>query len=200
MDQPSPNPAAEELPRLRARLAELEATLAELEQTKQALRESEAQLQEISTQQQRLLDVIREISTPVIPVYDQILVLPLVGTIDSARSGRIMETLLDGVQHYSAEVVIVDITGVPLVDTAVANHLIQATRAATLLGAHCVLVGVSAEVAQTLVQLGINLSMLATRSNLQAGITYALARQGLAISSQRTPSSGPAAGTLIRPR
>ena len=70
------------------------------------------------------------------------------------------------------------------------NHLIQATRAATLLGAHCVLVGVSAEVAQTLVQLGVNLSTLVTRSNLQAGITYALARQGRAITLQVPQSNG----------
>jgi rsbT co-antagonist protein RsbR len=149
-----------------------------------ALRENEARLIEINSQQQLLLDVIREISTPVIPVHDEILVLPLVGTIDSARSARIMETLLTGVQEYAAEVVIIDITGVPIVDTAVANHLIQTTRAATLLGAHCVLVGVSAEVAQTLVQLGVDLSTLVTRSNLQAGITYALARQGRAITLQ----------------
>jgi rsbT co-antagonist protein RsbR len=156
----------------------------------QALRDSEAQLREVNMQQQQLLDVIREISTPVMPVHDEVLVLPLVGTIDSARSARIMETLLTGIQENSAEVVIIDITGVPIVDTAVANHLIQATRAATLLGAHCVLVGVSAEVAQTLVQLGVNLSTLVTRSNLQAGITYALARQGREITTQAPQSNG----------
>jgi rsbT co-antagonist protein RsbR len=156
----------------------------------QALRDSEAQLREINTHQQQLLNVIREISTPVMPVHDEVMVLPLVGTIDSARSARIMETLLTGIQENAAEVVIIDITGVPIVDTAVANHLIQATRAATLLGAHCVLVGVSAEVAQTLVQLGVNLSTLVTRSNLQAGITYALARQGRAITTQALLSNG----------
>ena len=161
----------------------------------QALRDSEAQLREINTHQQQLLDVIREISTPVMPVHDEVLVLPLVGTIDSARSARIMETLLTGIQENAAEVVIIDITGVPIVDTAVANHLIQATRAATLLGAHCVLVGVSAEVAQTLVQLGVNLSTLVTRSNLQAGITYALERQGREITDQAPQSSGKASLT-----
>jgi rsbT co-antagonist protein RsbR len=168
-------------------------------QDQQALHESESQLREINSQQQQLLDMIREISSPVIPVHDDVLVLPLVGTIDSARSSRIMETLLTGVQEHAAEVVIIDITGVPIVDTAVANHLIQATRAATLLGAHCVLVGVSAEVAQTLVQLGVNLSTLVTRSNLQAGITYALARQGRAITAQTPQSNGKAslAASLI---
>jgi rsbT co-antagonist protein RsbR len=159
-------------------------------QDQQTMRESEAQLREINTHQEQLLNMIREISSPVIPVHDEVLVLPLVGTIDSARSSRIMETLLTGVQEHAAEVVIIDITGVPIVDTAVANHLIQATRAATLLGAHCVLVGVSAEVAQTLVQLGVNLSTLVTCSNLQAGITYALARQGRAITAQAPQSNG----------
>ena len=182
-----------EVAQLNQRIVELQARVVEIEQSEQALRvSSEAQLREINTQQQQLLDVIREISTPVMPVHDEVLVLPLVGTIDSARSARIMETLLTGIQENAAEVVIIDITGVPIVDTAVANHLIQATRAATLLGAHCVLVGVSAEVAQTLVQLGVNLSTLVTRSNLQAGITYALERQGRAITRQERVSNGKA--------
>jgi rsbT co-antagonist protein RsbR len=152
------------------------------------LRERETQLHDIHREQQQLIEMIREISIPVIPVHDQVLVLPLVGTIDSARSNRIMETLLTGVQKHNAEVVIIDITGVPLVDTGVANHLIQATQAATLLGAHCVLVGVSPEVAQTMVQLGVNLSTLVTLSNLQAGVTYALSRRERAT---RTRSAHP---------
>jgi rsbT co-antagonist protein RsbR len=141
----------------------------------------------------QLIEMIREISIPVIPVHDQVLVLPLVGTIDSARSNRIMETLLTGVQKHSAQVVIIDITGVPLVDTGVANHRIQATQAATLLGAHCVLVGASPEVAQTLVQLGVSLSTLVTLSNLQAGVTYALSRRGRAITAQPARMDGNAA-------
>jgi rsbT co-antagonist protein RsbR len=141
-----------------------------------ALHEREAELHTINREQQQLIEMIREMSIPVLPVYDQILVLPLVGTIDTARSSRIMETLLTGVQQHGASVVIIDITGVPIVDTAIANHLIQATQAATLLGVECVLVGISPEVAQTMVQLGINLNSLVTLSNLQAGIGYALSR------------------------
>ena len=101
--------------------------------------------------------------------------------------------------QYSAEIVIIDITGVPFVDTAVANHLIQATRAATLLGAHCVLVGVSAEVAQTLVQLGVNLTTLVTRSNLQSGITYALERMGreIVVRADRAHEESLIAGGLM---
>jgi len=155
-----------------------------------AVREREAQLQKMHHEQQQLVEMIREISTPVIPIHDEILVLPLVGTIDSQRSSRIMETLLMGMQQHRAEVVIIDITGVPLVDTGVANHLIQAAQAASLLGGQCILVGVSPEVAQTMVQLGVDLNTLVTLSNLQAGITYALARRGRIITSQSDRADG----------
>jgi rsbT co-antagonist protein RsbR len=124
---------------------------------------------------------IRELSTPLIPLHTRILALPLVGTIDSHRASQIMETLLEGIARQQADVVIIDITGVPVVDTAVGNHLLQAARAAELLGARVILVGISAEVAQTMVQLGINLSRIVTLATLQAGIEYALALQGLAI-------------------
>jgi anti-anti-sigma factor len=144
----------------------------------EALRESEAHLREVVAQQQRLLETVRELSTPVMPIHDHILVLPLIGNIDSARSMQIMEALLSSVQEHSAEVIIIDITGVPIVDTAVANHLLLTTRAANLLGAQSILVGISPEIAQTMVQLGVNLQTLHTASNLQAGIQYALARIG----------------------
>jgi len=100
-----------------------------------------------------------------------------------------MEALLTSVQQQNAEIIIIDITAVPLVDTAVANHLIQAIRAANLLGAQCILVGITPEVAQTVVQLGLNLSSLITRSNLQAGIAYALAAQGLEIRPRASGNS-----------
>ncbi|MEN9939075.1 MAG: hypothetical protein RLZZ387_5654 [Chloroflexota bacterium] len=170
-----------EIDSLRRRVAELEADLAHRRQTEEALRASESTLRAITTEQQLLIDGIRAISTPVIPVHDEIIVLPLVGSIDTARAEQIMEALLTGVQSFAAEIVIIDITGVPLVDTAVANHLIQAMRAATLLGAHCVLVGISAEVAQLMVQLGVYLGNITTCSNLQAGISYALDRLGRVI-------------------
>jgi rsbT co-antagonist protein RsbR len=109
-----------------------------------------------------LIDTIRELSAPLLPVHDRILVLPLIGHIDSRRSSQIMESMLIGVQRYQARFVIVDITGVPVVDTAVANHLIQATRAFALLGARCIMAGIAPEVAQTLVQLGVDLSGLVT--------------------------------------
>jgi rsbT co-antagonist protein RsbR len=170
-----------ELGELRERITGLERQLAESQQAEEALRATEATLRSVTIEQQQLIDGIRAISTPVIPVHDEIIVLPLVGTIDTTRAEQIMETLLTGVQRYTAEIVILDITGVPVVDTAIANHLIQAMRAATLLGARCVLVGISAEVAQLMVQLGVNIGNITTCSNLQAGITYALDRLGRAI-------------------
>jgi anti-anti-sigma factor len=135
-------------------------------------------LEDAYASQARLLETVRELSTPVIPVHDGVLVLPLVGTIDSGRSAQVMESLLNAIQKDRASFVIIDITGVPTVDTGVANHLLRSTRAAALLGARCVLVGVSPAVAQTLVQLGVDLGDLVTRSDLQAGIAYALGALG----------------------
>jgi rsbT co-antagonist protein RsbR len=112
---------------------------------------------------------IRELSTPIMPLYHGILALPLVGAFDAHRAGQVMETLLSGISQQQADVVIIDITGVPMVDTNVANYLL------------IILVGISAEIAQTLVQLGADLTGMATRANLQSGIEYALAMQGLAI-------------------
>jgi anti-anti-sigma factor len=140
-----------------------------------------ASMEHMFMEQARLLQTVRELSTPVIPVHDGILVVPLVGTIDSSRSAQITEALLDAIQRDRARVVILDVTGVPTVDTGVANHLLRATRAAGLLGAACVLVGISPVVARTLVALGVDLSDITTRNNLQAGIAYALARMDLEI-------------------
>lgn len=147
----------------------------------EALRESEAQQREVIAEQRRLIETIREMGTPVLPIYDRVLVLPLVGHIDSERSSHIMDALLDAIQRFEAKVVILDITGVTMVDTAVANSLIQATRAAALLGAQCVLVGISAQVSRTIVQLGVDLSSVVTRRDLQAGIAYALRQVGCSI-------------------
>lgn len=158
-------------------------------QERMELEQSREQLRATVEEQERLIQAIREMSTPVVPIYDEIIVLPLVGSIDSRRSAQIMEALLSGIQRYAAEIAIIDITGVSVVDTSVANHLIQTTRAASLLGAHCVLVGISAEVAQAMVHLGIDLSTVVTRSNLQAGIEYALDRLGKQITTRVTATT-----------
>ena len=124
---------------------------------------------------------IRELATPIIPVHAGVLVMPLTGAIDSHRATQITEAMLEGISSQSASVVLLDVTGVPMVDTQVANYLIQAARSARLLGAVAILVGIRSEVAQTLVQLGVDISSIVTQANLQAGIAYALRLRGLAI-------------------
>ncbi|AQU78283.1 MULTISPECIES: RsbT co-antagonist protein RsbRA [Planococcus] len=118
---------------------------------------------------------LQELSASLIPVFDKVSVMPLVGTIDTERAKLIMENLLEGVVKHRAEVVLLDITGVPVVDTMVAHHIIQAADAVRLVGAKCMLVGIRPEIAQTIVTLGINLNDFTTTSTLQRGVEQALA-------------------------
>lgn len=131
------------------------------------------QVLEDSLNQRRLLD---EISTPLIPISDHVVVMPLVGRLDASRMAQVLEALLAGIQARSARVAIVDITGVPEVDEPVAAALVQAARAVQLLGAQVVLTGIRPDVAQRLVALGTDLSGIVTRGTLQSGIAYAMAR------------------------
>jgi rsbT co-antagonist protein RsbR len=124
---------------------------------------------------------IRELGTPILPLYEGVIALPLVGAIDSYRATQVLERLLEAISAKQADIVILDITGVPVVDTGVANYLLQTARAAQLIGAQVVLVGIGAEIAQTLVQLGVNLAQLKVYANLQAGISYALGQLGYKI-------------------
>ncbi|UII57801.1 STAS domain-containing protein [Cytobacillus spongiae] len=117
---------------------------------------------------------LQELSAPLIPVFEGITVMPLVGTIDTERAKQIMENLLNGVVKHRSEVVLIDITGVPVVDTMVAHHIIQAADAVRLVGAKCMLVGIRPEIAQTIVNLGINLNQITTRNTLKKGIEDAL--------------------------
>jgi anti-anti-sigma factor len=126
--------------------------------------------EEIIATQRRL---INELSTPIIPVSDSVLVVPLIGTIDSLRAAQVTQSLLEAVGQQNAQVLIVDITGVSVVDTNVLHHLLQTARAVRLLGATVLLVGIAPEVAQTIVQLGVDLSSIVTRSTLQAGLENA---------------------------
>jgi PAS domain S-box-containing protein len=138
---------------------------------KQAIVEQQ-RLQETIIQMQAA--TLAEISTPLIPISDRVMVLPLIGTLDAQRTQQVLETLLEGVAERKAEVVIVDITGIKLVDTHVANTLIQAARAVRLLGAKAMLTGIRPEVAQTLINLGIDLGDLDTAGTLQSGIAKVL--------------------------
>lgn len=149
--------------------------------TEQARTEQFRELQTANGQLERALELVRAMSTPVIPVHDGIVVVPLVGTIDTTRSSQLMMTLLETVQRESAKFVIIDITGVAVVDSYVANHFVQTTRAVALLGSRCVLVGIRPEVAQALVRLGLNLGNITALSDLQAGIAYALSQLRLSI-------------------
>ncbi|KQL34938.1 STAS domain-containing protein [Psychrobacillus sp. FJAT-21963] len=124
---------------------------------------------------------LQELSASLIPMFDKISVMPLVGTIDTERAKLIMENLLHGVVKHRAEVVLLDITGVPVVDTMVAHHIIQAADAVRLVGAKCMLVGIRPEIAQTIVALGINLNDFTTTSTMQKGVEQALALTNRAI-------------------
>lgn len=127
---------------------------------------------------------IRELSTPVIRVHHRILLLPLVGTVDSHRAAQIMETLLLRVVEEQARAVIVDIAGVPTVDTMVADHLLKTTEAVRLLGAETILTGISAQIARTIVQLGVDISTMHTRARLENGIELALGMLGRTITAK----------------
>lgn len=134
---------------------------------------AQRRLQEETIASQR--HIIQELSTPIIPINNHVLVMPLIGTIDSMRAQTIMSAMLEAIERSQAKVLLLDITGVPVIDTAVANYLLVSAQAARLLGVHVVLVGIKPEVAQTIVQLGIDLSTMATKSTLQFGLEYASA-------------------------
>jgi rsbT co-antagonist protein RsbR len=121
-------------------------------------------------------NVIREMSVPVLPLSQSALVLPLIGALDSERLGMVQEQALRSIEHSSARYLILDITGVPIVDTAVAQGLIRVVQATRLLGAEVVVVGIRPEVAQAVVGLGIHLGDIVTRSSLQSGIAFVLSQ------------------------
>lgn len=127
---------------------------------------------------------IRELSTPVIRVYDRVLMLPLVGTIDSLRAQQIMESVLARISEEQARVLILDIAGVAVVDTQVADYLLKTTAAVRLLGAKTILTGISPQVARTIVELGVNLSTLHTRNKLSDGLELALDLTGKRIAEK----------------
>ena len=127
---------------------------------------------------------IIELSTPVIEVWKGIITLPLIGIIDSSRARQIMENLLDVIVKTSASIAIIDITGVPIVDTEVADRLIKTIKAAMLLGTKCVMVGIKPEIAQSMVHLGVDLAGVSTFASLQSGLEYAFRETGLKVVPQ----------------
>ena len=122
-----------------------------------------------------------ELSTPVIQVWDRIVALPLIGTLDSERAQMVMENLLEAIITKEAEFAILDITGVPTVDTLVAQNLIKTASAARLMGAQCIICGIKPKIAQIIVQLGIDLPDIITRGDLQGALVYAFDKAGLSL-------------------
>ena len=131
----------------------------------------------ISRQQQEML----ELSTPVVKLWDGVLALPMIGTLDSARTQVVMETLLERIVETGAEIAIIDITGVPTVDTLVAQHLIKTVTAARLMGADCIISGIRPQIAQTIVHLGVNLADVITKATLADAFAIALRRMNISI-------------------
>jgi rsbT co-antagonist protein RsbR len=138
----------------------------------------------IGRQQQELL----ELSTPVVELWEGVLALPLIGTLDSARTQIVMENLLERIVTSGAEIAIIDITGVPTVDTLVAQHLIKTISAARLMGADCILSGIRPQIAQTIVHLGLELNVV-SKATMADALGLALRRTGKAVVDRATPAA-----------
>jgi len=121
---------------------------------------------------------MEELSAPVIRLWDGILALPIIGTLDSLRTQRMMETLLEEVRRVDAEVVVLDVSAVPVIDTATAQHLVRSTRAVRMMGADCIISGVRPQIAQTMVTLGIDLGEVETRSSVASALQAAFEKRG----------------------
>ncbi len=140
--------------------------------------------QVIQRQQRELL----ELSTPVVQLWDDILALPLIGTLDSGRTQVVMESLLEKIVSSGAAIAIIDITGVPTVDTLVAQHLMKTVAAARLMGADCIISGIRPQIAQTIVHLGVDLSAVTTKASLADAFAIALKRTGAQVTRTVAPS------------
>jgi rsbT co-antagonist protein RsbR len=145
----------------------------------------------IARQQQELL----ELSTPVVQLWHGVLALPLIGTLDSARTQVVMESLLQAVVETGSEIAIIDITGVPVVDTLVAQHLLKTVAAARLMGADCIISGIRPQIAQTIVHLGVEINDVITKATLSDAFAIALTRIGLQVTRKAAAKrSAPAVG------
>jgi rsbT co-antagonist protein RsbR len=137
-------------------------------------------------------EAIRELSTPVLQVRERLLILPIIGVVDPQRARQLTEQLLRGIRTNRAKVVVLDITGVPYIDSAVANHLVQTVEAARLLGAIVIVTGLSPEIAQTLVNIGVDLGKMNTVGDLQGGIEEAERLLGYKVVLTQEPATPPA--------
>lgn len=135
----------------------------------------------IARQAQELL----ELSTPVVKLWDGVVAVPLIGTLDSARTQVVMESLLERIVSTNSSLAIIDITGVPTVDTLVAQHLLKTVAAARLMGAECIISGIRPQIAQTIVHLGIELQGIATKSSLADALQLAMQQQGFVVTRDK---------------
>ena len=181
----------DETARLRARVererkARLEAeSIAEkatrdLYQTVESLKESNG---ELARMKEVLEHEVLELSTPVVEVWDRVVALPIIGTLDSDRAQRMMETLLEAVMSKGAEIVIMDISGVPVMDTGVAQHVIKTVQAARLMGVKSIVSGIRPETAQTIVNLGVDWGTIQTRASLRDALRLAFSLLGVRVSA-----------------
>ena len=159
---------------------------ADLEQERAALSQALDDLQASTDERLSLVETIRQLSTPVIQVYEHVILIPLIGIIDATRTEQIETAMLVGIEKTHAQKVILDLTGVPIIDTYVAGFLSRLPRLAQLLGAEVTMVGIAPEVAESLVHLGVDFSGTVTRSNLQSGVLYALRSLGFVIRQSET--------------
>ena len=141
----------------------------------------------ISRQTEEML----ELSTPVVKLWDGILALPMIGTLDSSRTQVVMETLLQKIMETGSEVAIIDITGVPTVDTLVAQHLIKTVTAARLMGAECIISGIRPQIASTIVHLGVDLGGIITKASLADAFIVALSRTGKTVTRMNAAQQAP---------
>jgi rsbT co-antagonist protein RsbR len=126
-----------------------------------------------------------ELSTPVVNLWEGILAVPLIGTLDSARTQVVMQNLLEAIVATGSEIAIIDITGVPTVDTLVAQHLLKTVAAARLMGADCIISGIRPQIAQTIIHLGVDLTNVLTKATLADAFSVALRRSGMFINKHK---------------
>jgi len=161
------------------------ALLASLTEQQAALHQQQETLRTAYERERALADTVRELGSPVIPLLPEVLLVPLIGAISSERARQVIESVLDGVNRHHASTILLDITGVPLVDTQVANSLIQTTQAAMLLGAQVILVGMRPEIAQSIIGLGIDLRQIITQPTLAVALQQLLLQRDQAAAGQR---------------
>ncbi|WP_437875060.1 substrate-binding domain-containing protein [Sorangium sp. So ce513] len=160
------------------RVAAVAAVVLENARLLSRIKERTRELESLSRRQEALLDTIARMSSPVVPIAPGVMVMPIVGTLDGQRSGRFLEVMLQEIADHQARVVLVDVTGMAVVDASAAGHLAQAARAAAMLGSEVVLVGIAPEAARLMVEQGLELDGIVTRSTLELGFAYALGKTG----------------------